>query len=402
MVLLAVIVYLGNMLCGAFDQSSQPGGPKQQEKRFAGSASCASCHHEIYQSHIQTAHYLDSRPASEEAIKGSFETGNNKFAYNKMMEVVMEQKGNRFFQVGYANGVEYTREPFDIVIGSGRKGQTYLYWMDNKLYQLPVSYYAPMSSWCNSPGFPPAFPLFTRPTAAQCLECHSTYAQPLKTDDSPNAFDKSRILFGIDCEKCHGPAADHVAYHQQHPNEKEGKHIINTKTMDRQLRLDACALCHSGFRNAKQPVFSFMPGNKLDDFSTPIYHPDSVATLDVHGNQYGLLTSSQCFQMSATDCSSCHNVHVNEFNNTILFSQRCMNCHSEQKHTTCTLKPPAGLVLADNCIDCHMPVLSSAAIQLHVANADTLVPDPVRTHRIAVYRGKTNEFINMWRKEKNK
>jgi hypothetical protein len=51
-------------------------------------------------------------------------------------------------------------------------------------------------------------------------------------------------------------------------------------------------------------------GDKLDDFSSANYSPDSVAVLDVHGNQYGLLTASKCFKMSAEmDCSSCHDPH---------------------------------------------------------------------------------------------
>ena len=121
--------------------------------KFAGSAVCATCHKDIYESHLKTAHYLDSRPAAKKFIKGSFSSGKNKFVYNKWMEVMMEQKNDSFFQTGYVNGIEYQSEPFDIVVGSGRKGQTYLYWNDNKLYELPVSYYTPLNSWCISPGY---------------------------------------------------------------------------------------------------------------------------------------------------------------------------------------------------------------------------------------------------------
>jgi hypothetical protein len=32
-------------------------------------------------------------------------------------------------------------ERFDYVIGSGGKGQTYLYWKGDLLFQLPVSYW---------------------------------------------------------------------------------------------------------------------------------------------------------------------------------------------------------------------------------------------------------------------
>jgi Cytochrome c554 and c-prime len=383
---MAAAVYLLNVMCTTLSHHSHythaTGG---DQMKFAGSASCAGCHRDIYESHIKTAHYTDSRPASKEFIKGSFQGGRNKFVFNQFSSVTLEKRKNGFFQVAYMNDSEYMRKPFDIVIGSGRKGQTYLYWEDDLLFQLPVSYYTPMNSWCNSPGFPSNYPRFDRRTTAQCLECHGTYAQA-KEEVAVNAFDKSTIIYGIDCERCHGPAAEHVAFHQQHPDDKTGRYITNAKKLDRQARLDGCALCHSGFRNAIKPAFSFAVGDKLDEFSSVRYNMDSVSTLDVHGNQYGLLTASKCFKASQMDCSSCHDVHKNEFNSPKIFSQRCMNCHNNNNHDTCTVKPPAGVVLSNNCIDCHMPALPSGKIKLEVATAGKMVPDLVRTHRIAVYR----------------
>ena len=77
-----------------------------------------------------------------------------------------------------------------------------------------------------------------------------------------------------------------------------------------------------------------------------------------------------------------------------------MSCHNEGAHNSCTLPPEPGLLLSENCIDCHMPVLSSKAIQLNVTNADRLVPDPVRTHRIAIYPEKTKEYIDSLKSRK--
>ncbi|HYJ62589.1 MAG TPA: hypothetical protein VEV62_02510 [Parafilimonas sp.] len=119
-----------------------------------------NCHKDIYVSHIKTAHYLTSGVANAQSIKGSFEADKNSFVYNKFMKVVMEKKHGNFFQLAYAGNEEYQSEPFDIVIGSARKGQTYLYWRGDKLFQLPVSYYSTLNSWCNSPGFSTAFNLF--------------------------------------------------------------------------------------------------------------------------------------------------------------------------------------------------------------------------------------------------
>jgi hypothetical protein len=365
-----------------------------EEKKFAGSAACAGCHKDIYESHIKTAHYLDSRPAGEEFIKGNFSPGKNKFVYNKWMEVVLERKKDRFFQTAFINGTEFQSQPFDIVIGSGRKGQTYLYWNDDKLYQLPVSYYTPLNSWCNSPGYSTNYIRFDRIIPAQCFECHGTYIKVLEDKDNISTYDKSQIMYGIDCERCHGPSADHVAFHKEYPQEKTGKHTINISQLTRQQKLDACALCHSGFRQPIQPAFSFQTGDKLDDYSIAGYSPDSVSTLDVHGNQYGLLTASKCFKMSIQmDCSSCHDPHVNEVNSPKIFSQRCMSCHNDTKHTTLALTSDQKLLLNENCIDCHMPMLPSQKIVLTVANSEKIVPDTIRTHRIDIYAEHTKEFM---------
>jgi len=396
-----VLLYLGNVMSTRFDEDGNrqiiqdTGG-----KKFAGSAVCADCHKDIYDTHLETAHYLDSRPAAKQFIKGSFKK-RNKFVYNKWMEVIMQQKNDSFFQHAYINGIEYQSESFDIVIGSGRKGQTYLYWNDNKLFELPVSYYTNLNSWCNSPGFPDNFIKFDREIPAQCLECHGTYAKADTDQNGETFYDKTQILYGIDCERCHGPAAEHVAYQQQHPEEKIAKYIVSISKLDRQRRLDGCALCHSGFRIPIKPAFDFTIGDTLDNYSHVRYNTDSTSTLDVHGNQYGLLTASKCFQMSQQmDCSSCHNVHVNEFNSPKIFSQRCVTCHTATKHDSFTIPQDTHFLLADNCVDCHMPMLPSKRIVLTVANSNKVVPDVVRTHKIGIYLGKTKEFLANLRLEK--
>jgi len=394
-VILAILiaVYFGNVMFTTFDGQTKAINTGQDGSKFAGSAACASCHKDIYESHIKTAHYLDSRPAAKEFIKGSFTEGKNKFVYNQWMEVVLEKRKDSFYQTAYMNGTEYMSEPFDIVIGSGRKGQTYLFWNDNMLYQLPVSYYTPLNTWCNSPGYSTNYIRFDRVIPSGCLECHGTYAKVLEDKGNFSTYDKTHIIYGIDCERCHGPAADHVAFHKEHPDEKTGKYLVDIKQLSRQQKLDGCALCHSGSRTRIQPTFSFQIGDKLDEHSIAGYSSDSVSTLDVHGNQYGLLMASKCFKMSQLDCSSCHNPHVNEANSPKIFSQRCMACHTDTKHATLNLTSDQKLLLNNNCIDCHMPMLPSQKIVLNVANSEKAVPDTVRTHKVGIYREITEELV---------
>ena len=150
-------------------------------KAFAGSEACKTCHKNIFDTHILTAHYLTSGKASEKTVKGNFHPGMNMFVLNERLKIIMEKTKEGLFQVGYVDNNEVLREPFDMVIGSGRKGQTYLYWYNNKLFQLPVSYYTPLNAWCNSPGYPTNQIMFNRPIPVRCLECHTTNFKKLES-----------------------------------------------------------------------------------------------------------------------------------------------------------------------------------------------------------------------------
>lgn len=361
---------------------------------FAGSEACRSCHKTIYAEHIHTAHYRDSRPASGATIKGSFIGEGSRFVFNDHMEVDMERKDGRYYQTALFNGSPMESEAFGIVVGSGRKGQTYLYWNQDRLFQLPISYYTPLDSWCNSPGYPSSIAYFNKQVHGECMECHGTYARITEQEGEGTVFDSASIIYGIDCERCHGPGAEHVAWHTAHPGELTGRYIINARHLSRQQRLDACALCHSGFRKELLPSFSFQVGDTLDNYSVAGYDTSAAATLDVHGNQYGLLTASKCFRQSdQLDCSSCHDPHANEYGKMEVFSRRCSACHNGTTGHGCTFGPVRQMRRVNNCIDCHMPALPSQVIVLQVSGQQQPVHDLVRTHRVAVYPRISEEWL---------
>ena len=368
----------------------QPGSPVATDDGHA----CISCHGSIVQTHLHTAHYLSSAPADANTIKGSFRNGRNRYVYNDRMEVVMEKKKGAFFQTALFNGSLYESEAFDIVIGC-RKGQTYLYWDQNRLYQLPVSWYAPADAWCNSPGYPTNLVYFNKQVPGQCMECHVAAARLATDDNGAVTYDRKSILLGIGCRRCHGDPDRHIAWHTAHPADTLiGKFIINARHMGRQQRLDACALCHSGFRKQLQPYFSFQVGDTLDQFSVANYDTAATSTLDVHGNQYGLLCSSKCYLRSSTlDCSSCHNVHVNETGKMEVYSQRCLTCHNGKDQPSCTSPEIRAMKEVNNCIDCHMPALPSNKIILQINGGSNPVHDLVRTHRVAVYRAISEAWL---------
>ncbi|HEV8084829.1 MAG TPA: multiheme c-type cytochrome [Chitinophagaceae bacterium] len=254
-------------------------------QRFAGSVTCGNCHKDIYEKHVHSAHYLTSQPVAEKFIKGSFEPGKNKFAFDSNDVVVMEKRKDSFYQAEYYKGIEKTAERFDIVIGSGNKGQGYLYWRDNQLFQLPISYFTVANTWANSPGFLNAAN-FNRQIDARCLECHSTYFNTISYSlGGTEQYDRKEIIYGISCEKCHGPGLKHVEYQTANPKENMGKYIINPATFSRLQKLEMCALCHGGSLKKIKPSFSFMPGDSLYNFFTENKIPPKTADIDVHGKR---------------------------------------------------------------------------------------------------------------------
>jgi Cytochrome c554 and c-prime len=368
-------------------------------EEYANSEKCAGCHKEIYESHIKTAHYLTAQPAIEKYIKGSFQKGKNTYSYNPSILLSMEKRDSGFYQVVYYKGEEKKDMRFDIVIGSGIMGQSFLTWRNNQLYQLPITYFTAADQWSNSPGFPPNRVLIDRPVTSRCLECHASFAQGISgTALEPIEFDHNKIIYGVDCQKCHGPAAKHVEYQTQHPQEKMAKYIINPAKLSRVQQLDVCALCHGGNIQKTKPSFEFTAGKNLSDYFTIDTLNDIVqnsANVDVHGNQYALLRASKCFRVSTVmTCNTCHNTHENERGKVELFSQRCMSCHNPAADNFKTATHTAITAIEKNCIDCHMPSQPSKSIAVFLQGQETPKASLLRSHFIGAYPEETKKFIN--------
>ncbi len=399
-IVIGAIVLCGFLLTQCVNNEQEEIEKKEIPKfgQFAGSASCASCHKDIYEKHKQTGHYLTSRPAEEKYIKGSFEKGENVYAYTPSIVLAMEKRDSHFYQVVYFKGEEKKAMRFDIVTGSGAKGQSFMTWRGNKLFQLPITYFTNAAQWSNSPGFPSDRVMIDRPITSRCMECHVTFAERISEDGKePEEFSKTNIIYGIDCEKCHGPAAEHVAFQTKNPQEKKGKYILNPASMSRQQNLDLCALCHGGNIHKTKPVFSYTAGETLTDYFTIDTLSElavNTGNVDVHGNQLGLLKKSKCFRMGETmTCNTCHHPHENQRGNKALFSQKCMSCHTVAHNNFCKIDTAKYPGMYQNCIDCHMPAKLSMSIAVMLPGQDAPAAALVRSHFISIYPEETKKFI---------
>jgi hypothetical protein len=273
-------------------------------------------------------------------------------------------------------------ERIDIVAGLPRKGQSYLFWKGDQLFQLPVTYWNDTDSWVNSPSYPDGSPHFDKAIIPRCLECHASYFEWMPPP--ANRYRKSSLVLGITCEKCHGPGQEHVALHAAPHGSKSlpigtSEAIVNPQKLTRERQMDVCGLCHSGNGTPIVPSLAFLPGDALEDYlNIPYTSPEDA--VDVHGSQVQLLQQSRCFQSTKTmTCTTCHNVHETQ-QDAASFSKHCLSCHESKQ---CGEHAKLGDQISNNCIDCHMPVQESNVLFSNT-NGAHLRPK-VRNHKIGIY-----------------
>ena len=350
---------------------------------YVGDETCRSCHADKTGTYHSTAHYLTSVEPSHESILGDFVDGRNilKTAnpnlYFQMEEKHVDGKEDQFLQTAVAGTpphVNERSERFAVVVGSGEKGQTYLYWNDDQLFQLPVSWWRKVG-WVNSPGYRDGFADFDRAIIPRCLECHATYFQSLSPPT--NRYNTAGFSLGIQCEKCHGPGREHVQREKLNSAAVQGPAILNPARFTRERQMDLCAWCHAGHGNPLRPTFSYLPNQPLNEY-IQFPPPDPSAPLDVHGNQVELLTQSRCFRSSNMTCLTCHDVHTPQ-HDLAQFSARCLTCHKPDSATFARADHP----VTKNCIDCHMPRQETNLIVFDWKG--TSVRPEMRNHWIKVY-----------------
>jgi hypothetical protein len=372
---------------------------KKVRADYVGDEVCGSCHEDKIESYRKTAHHLTSQVANKETILGDFlKRSNTVSALKSNLRFEMEQKGDKFYQTAIwgtrgktPSGLDgdppwsseidcrSRTEKLDLIIGSGGKGQNYVYWKDEQLYQLPVAYSGVYKQWIMSPGYRIGVADFERPIYPRCLECHSTYFEAVYPGPEFNFYVKTNYVLGISCETCHGPGSLHVERYNSKTSANQGSTIVNPAKLPRDRQNDVCALCHAGAGVELQPAFSYVPGEALDKY-IDLGANDPDAAVDVHGKQGRLLIKSQCYQMSADlNCSTCHDVHKPR-TNLAKMSQHCLRCHQTENSVT---HAKVEKEIANNCIDCHMPLLESNVVQIEINGKE--VKPRFRSHWIKVY-----------------
>jgi len=360
------------------DMSSNPG--------FMGASACAECHRDRHDSFVDTAHHKTSGTVEPGKISGHFsEPGNTLKTSDPNLFFTMKQRGDRYFQeVSFGDwNLEF---PLDVFTGSAKSGQSFLYWFRDALFQSHVSYVSEPGQWIASPGYDDTNIIYTRVIRTGCLECHITYVD---TKPGPNLYHRDSVIWGISCERCHGPGRRHVEFHRQNPESKQAKFIVHPTDLPRQRQLDICGQCHSGSFSLIGDAFSFRPGDDLDDYHK-LLDPDFKGVGSIHtSNQLTRLSLSKCFQTSEMTCTTCHDPHQDQRGNVAVFTKGCLSCH-EPAH--CGMSEKLGERIADNCVACHMPMGDNEGMTLRLSGGSFTVS--MIDHFIRVDKKATGEYLS--------
>lgn len=370
----------------------QHGQPTSSESRqaassgYVGAAACAECHQPRYDEFVRTAHHLTSAELAPATLRGSHTPpGNTLTGPDPNLVFAVQQRDDRFFQsVSYYDW--QIDVPMDIVTGSAKTGQTFLYWRGDALFQAHLSYMTSEDEWIPSPGFMDTMVNYARPMLAGCLECHITY---IERKAEPNLYHRDSAILGISCERCHGAGREHIEFHQAHPSEKTARYIVEPSDLDRDSQLDICAQCHSGTFDLLGEPFSHRPGDDLDAHHRLHRHEFAGSSSGIHTtNQLARLRKSQCFQQTEMTCTTCHDPHQFQRGDSAIFTAACLGCHQPE---SCGLSGQLGAKIADNCVSCHMPLSDNHDILMQSSQGDFVMP--MVDHYIRVDRSSSDQYL---------
>jgi hypothetical protein len=185
----------------------------------------------------------------------------------------------------------------------------------------------------------------------------------------------------IGCERCHGPAAKHVANGGVISAGLDPT-IVNPRKLPAALRESVCQQCHLEGKarvvRRGRRLEDFRPGLPLSSVLAVFEYADATGDKAVsHVEQMAL---SACYLGSSSErpmgCTTCHDPHrqVAPTQRVDFYRQRCLQCHAEH---ACSAPRIERAAKHDSCSDCHMPRFQSGDI-VHTASTDHRIIRPGR------------------------
>lgn len=291
-------------------------------------AACAPCHKQIYERYRSTPMANASGPAAEGFLPADFHHAESGVHYR-----VFDEAGKVWlsYERDDPSRPLKGRQQLLYFIGSGLRGQTYLFQQQGYWFEAPINWYAKRSLWDMAPAFQKVreMPL-TLPVDSGCLHCHAS-AVASSLPEARNRYAGAPFAYGgITCESCHGDADAHLA--------SAGKiRMLDIDRLEPVRRDSVCLNCHlegqAGInREGKRPE-DFRPGDNLFDYSVFFVHRGENGSGGRATSQWEALLKSRCKQDSGyrLTCTTCHDPHGDPApeEKVEFYRAKCLQCHSQ-------------------------------------------------------------------------
>ncbi len=238
------------------------------------------------------------------------------------------------------DGHETVIVPIDWAFGLGAAGQTYVYQWNGRWYESRVSFYQKRQGLDMTMGSLNTTPsnvgeaagrLMSLKDESDCFGCHATNAF------HAGRLDAGHLTPGVQCERCHGSAAEHVT-----------------------------ALRAGGDvqRTAMRPL-GRLSTEEISDFCGQCHRTWSQIAMEGPHNinnvrfQPYRLTNSKCYDTadSRIRCVACHNPHRDVEKNPAFYDSKCQACHAAQARPASAAARRALVcpIAKKDCVTCHMP-----------------------------------------------
>jgi len=367
---------------------------------FRTSGACRACHPAEDASWRQTFHRTMTQAAGPASIKAPFD---GRRLTDAGRTFVVRREGEAFV-ADLMDGAT-VKQQWRVVMITGSH-QLQAYWVrtaKGNLIQFPWVYVIRDGVWLpNDASFlqpepEPSETVFrSYYWSSNCVFCHTT--APVEASAS-TAFTETAVAeLGIACEVCHGPAADHIARHQNparryldHLADAPDPTIVNPGRLDHERASTVCARCHTAFPASNDEDSSgvnIQPGDRFADhvnlgLLADVYD-DGVAQLEadertegeeevvgtlwpdytvrVAGREYNGMVMSQCTIRGGMSCLSCHQLHGGAPNKLLapdkVGAEGCRPCHAEHFDQLAAHTHHAPGSPGSDCLGCHMPYAS--------------------------------------------
>ena len=337
----------------------------QTKAGYVDSRVCANCHREVAADYARTGMGQSFfNPGYSNRLEDYVKTPEY---YHRLSDshYAMTVRNGHYFQRRWqldAAGREINSEELsiDYVMGSGNHARSYLHRTERgMLIELPLGWYPDKGGeWGMVPGSDTEHPQTRRFVSYKCMFCHNGYPEIPDWNLAPGSDPVflGELPQGIDCQRCHGPGAEHVR--------TAGRaSIVNPAKLSPERRMEVCMQCHLETTSGRIPAilqrfdrgtFSYVPGQPLVDFAISFDHAPGTG----HEGKFEAVSSvyrlrqSRCFLESSgkLECATCHDPHRIPRGEEASrhYSSVCLECHKATH--------PAGVIAtAADCISCHMP-----------------------------------------------